>query len=325
MADSQHKLRRCTLARAVARSSIALLVLLTCPASAHALELRMLMAWSETYPGVTEMAERFAHRVDQASGGEVTLALTGPDSIPAFEQLLPVSLGIFDLLFTHGSFHLDTTGIGILTEPPYFVVDIDGEEGAAAWLEIVGEADFLPTDWVSKTSRGLHLWYADTKPRASRRLGNKLDFKAVGGYVAAPPSLHPDGHRYWWMRWPSEGAVMEAPQGLIDLLDRGDLERERAMVSRVDNKPIRHVQFEAGKWWATWGFDGVYAAVRDAGEGNRNRLLYWAAFTLVEDGATDEDFDDLNQAALDAGLTARETRLTIRSARRAAEIGRAHV
>ena len=214
--------------------------------------------------------------------------------------------------------HPDTTGIGILTEPPYFVVDIDGEEGAEAWLEIVGEADYLPTDWVSKTSRGLHLWYADTKPRASRRLGNKLDFKAVGGYVAAPPSLHPDGHRYWWMRWPSEGAVMEAPQALIDLLDRGDLERERAMVSRVDNKPIRHVQFEGGKWWATWGFDGVYAAVRDAGEGNRNRLLYWAAFTLVEDGATDEDFDDLNQAALDAGLTARETRLTIRSARRAA-------
>lgn len=115
MADSQPKLRRFALARASARSLIAplLLVLLACPASAYALELRMLMAWSETYPGVAEMAERFAHRVDEASGGEVTFALTGPDSIPAFEQLLPVSLGIFDLLFTHGSFHLETTGIGI--------------------------------------------------------------------------------------------------------------------------------------------------------------------------------------------------------------------
>ena len=115
MADSQHKRRRFALAPAVARSSITLLllVLLASPASAYALELRMLMAWSETYPGVAEMAERFAHRVDEASGGEVTFALTGPDSIPAFEQLLPVSLGIFDLLFTHGSFHLETTGIGI--------------------------------------------------------------------------------------------------------------------------------------------------------------------------------------------------------------------
>lgn len=95
--------------------SITLLLgaLLGCPRVSDALELRMLTAWDGSYPGVKQMAERFARKVDEASGGEVTFTLTGPDSIPAFEQLMPVSLGIFDLLFTHGNFHLDTTGIGV--------------------------------------------------------------------------------------------------------------------------------------------------------------------------------------------------------------------
>lgn len=96
----------------VLRPLVLLTLLLVLPA-AQALELRMLMSWDESYPGVPQMAERFARKVDEASGGEVTFALTGPDSIPAFEQLLPVSLGIFDVLFTHGGFHLDTTGIGL--------------------------------------------------------------------------------------------------------------------------------------------------------------------------------------------------------------------
>lgn len=90
-----------------------LLALLGPVPEAQALELRMLLSWSESYPVVPQMAERFARKVDEASGGEVTFALTGPDSIPAFEQLQPVALGIFDLLFTHGGFHLDTTGIGL--------------------------------------------------------------------------------------------------------------------------------------------------------------------------------------------------------------------
>lgn len=88
-------------------------LLMICAARSHALELRMLMAWGENYPGIAQMAERYARKVDTASGGEVTFALTGPDSIPAFEQLQPVAMGIFDVLFTHGGFHLDTTGIGV--------------------------------------------------------------------------------------------------------------------------------------------------------------------------------------------------------------------
>ena len=98
---------------AALRAVLVLTILFGSVARAQALELRMLTSWDQTYPGVPQMAERFARKVDEASGGEVTFALTGPDSIPAFEQLQPVALGIFDLLFTHGGFHLETSGIGL--------------------------------------------------------------------------------------------------------------------------------------------------------------------------------------------------------------------
>lgn len=90
-----------------------LLPCLALPPAADALELRMLVAWDETYPGVARIAERFARKVDETSHGEVTFTLTGPDGIPPFEQFVPASLGIFDLLFTHGGFHLDVTGMGL--------------------------------------------------------------------------------------------------------------------------------------------------------------------------------------------------------------------
>jgi len=216
--------------------------------------------------------------------------------------------------------HRLTTGVGILTNYPYFVVDIDGEEGAKEWAEIAG-ADFLPSRWVARTGRGLHLWYADVQPRRTRKLAPQLDLKALGGYVAAPPSKHPDGHVYEWLWGPSlEEPPMEAPDGLRRVLDDGDREMEGLKLTRQQAKHIVPPPQPGNIFVPTFNnFGGVLKAVRDAGEGNRNRALYWAAYTLVEEGAFDEDFDDLFQAGVDAGLTRRETRLTIRSARLAAK------
>ena len=67
--------------------SLVLWTLLVWSGTAHALELRVLMAWDKSYPGVTQMAERFARKIDEASAGEVTFTLTGPDSILAVQKL----------------------------------------------------------------------------------------------------------------------------------------------------------------------------------------------------------------------------------------------
>lgn len=220
----------------------------------------------------------------------------------------------FDAAFAHAS----TTGVGILTGMPYYVVDIDGEEGARAWMEMVGEEEFIPDRWVARTGRGLHLWVGSAYRFPTARLADKLDFKGEGGYVAAPPSRHPDGHEYEWLLPPSPVLPpLEMPLSLERLLLRRQREQEAKMVSRRAVRLQARRPLEDGVLYAVATFGGIIDRVRAEPEGNRNAVLYWAARTMVEEGADDEDLEELLNAAIESGLQRRESRLTIRSAVRA--------
>lgn len=221
--------------------------------------------------------------------------------------------------------HQMTTGVGVLVPRWAIVVDIDGEVGAAAWKDIAGE-DYMPLSWIAKTGRGLHLWFGlpdavspEFEGYPSGKLSEKLDLKGVGGYVAAPPSLHPDGHIYEWLMSPWEETLIEVPPALEKVMKERRFELERKLVAKAANQKVRHKQFEDGKWWATWGFDHLISLVANAEEGNRNGLLHWAAATMAEEGADAEEYEKLGEAALLVGLMARETRLTIRSGQRKGE------
>jgi hypothetical protein len=48
---------------------------------------------------------------------------------------------------------------------------------------------------VSKTARGFHVWLRVQEPVKNQKYP-KLDIKSDGGYVIAPPSVHPDGTAY---------------------------------------------------------------------------------------------------------------------------------
>lgn len=64
-------------------------------------------------------------------------------------------------------------------------------------------------------------------------------------------------------------------------------------------------------------YSGLVDSVRNAGEGNRNNALVWAARTMCEEGATPEEcVNTLTPAALDAGLGELEVERTIQSAYR---------
>lgn len=213
----------------------------------------------------------------------------------------------------------DTTGIGILTGPPYYVVDIDGEEGATAWQALLGPgpAMHLPDRWVAKTGRGLHLWYASTEDFQTAKLGEKLDFKGNGGYVAAPPSLHPDGHTYEWLLAPDERYILEMPEALEKVLRRRKVEAEARMVDKQTMK-VRRTDIRDRKpgffYAGLTSYEGMIDRVRSEGEGNRNGVVYWAARTMLEEGAQPDDLEELLIAAQSSGLARREARRTIRSA-----------
>ena len=75
------------------------------------------------------------------------------------------------------------------------VVDVDGEAGEAA----LAQYGPLPATVESRTGKGRHLLYTGSDVRNSAgKLGPQLDVRGDGGYIVAPPSIHPNGHAYRW-------------------------------------------------------------------------------------------------------------------------------
>jgi len=216
--------------------------------------------------------------------------------------------------------HPATTGVGIVIPYPYVVVDIDGEEGADQWLDLVGLQESMPVgdSWVAKTGRGLHLWYASFIPTGSMKLGPQLDLKGQNSYVAAPPSVHPDGHRYEWLVSPLESNVTEAPIALVRLIEDHAYDVASAAEARETRRHAWGPKWQEGdhRYYAQAAHDSIISGMGGAAEGNRNNYLHWAAATLAEEGASAEEFEQLAEAALAVGLERVEVHRTLRSARR---------
>jgi hypothetical protein len=214
--------------------------------------------------------------------------------------------------------HPDTTGIGILVKWPFVVVDIDGEEGAIQWMTLTGRGRDDPARGVAQTGRGLHLWFLTGQETGTIKLGPKLDLKGEGGYVAAPPSRHPDGHTYEWLIPPGDHLPPPVPAALAEviadhLFDLG-MRAKTAEVRKVAWGP-RYVP-GATTFYAQPGFEGLFIGMREAADGNRNNYLHWAAATLAEEGGEEGDFAELGDIALALGLEPVEVKRTLRSARR---------
>ena len=83
---------------------------------ATATELRMLSSWPENQAYTANVVTPLIEKIKELSGGEIDIAVAGPDVVPAFEQLEPVQAGVFDLLFTHPAYHIGTASIGLGVE-----------------------------------------------------------------------------------------------------------------------------------------------------------------------------------------------------------------
>jgi len=112
-----------------------------------------------------------------------------------------------------------TTDLGVIetwwhTNPDYnvaiatgtisgvFVADIDGVDAEAELRKLEAEHGELPPTVEAITARGRHVYFSmpvDADLRNSTgRIAPGIDVRANGGYVLAPPSVHPSGRRYAW-------------------------------------------------------------------------------------------------------------------------------
>lgn len=102
----------------------------------------------------------------------------------------------------------------------FWVLDIDiekgGEESLAALEDKYGS---LPDTLVSKTGGGgKHYLFKIPKgiriPCTINKLAKGIDTRGSGGYIAAPPSVHPNGAKYEWV----QNDIVDAPNWLIKLI-----------------------------------------------------------------------------------------------------------
>lgn len=114
--------------------------------------------------------------------------------------------------------------IGIATGVIFDVLDLDGIPGKRALIEhfaSIGIEHYIHNGPLSNTGKGVHLLFAATGAgNRAKMLDAPIDYRGSGGYIVAPPSVHPLGHRYTWdeRRGPNH-ELPDAPEWLQAMLE----------------------------------------------------------------------------------------------------------
>ncbi|MDN5929510.1 MAG: bifunctional DNA primase/polymerase [Pseudonocardia sp.] len=180
------------------------------------------------------------------------------------------------------------------------VVDVDPRNGGDDELAKLQERHgALPATLTARTgSGGLHIWLSYNGPTRGR-LCTGVDIKSNSGYLVAPPSVHECGGTYEWI---DQRPAAYAP----------------AWVKAILNPPtVRRSPTGAG----SGNIAGLVRFVETAGEGERNRRLYWAACRAVERGL---DTEPLIDAGVGVGLVHMAAVATVKSAEKAPPSARRH-
>jgi hypothetical protein len=103
----------------------------------------------------------------------------------------------------------------------FFVLDVDDGDGPASLKELEDEIGVLPATLTSITGTGgrhfLFVMPKDREIRNKQKFRPDLDIRGEGGYIVAPPSIHPDtGKAYAWVD--SEQGIAEAPEAFLDII-----------------------------------------------------------------------------------------------------------
>lgn len=112
--------------------------------------------------------------------------------------------------------------IGLRTGVAFDVLDLDGIEGLRDFqlLQVQHNIEYRHAGPISTTGRGWHLLFAPSGfSNRARIRDTKIDFRGDGGYIVAPPSLHPTGRYYEWTR-PDDTEPPDIPTWIQDFLRR---------------------------------------------------------------------------------------------------------
>ena len=168
--------------------------------------------------------------------------------------------------------------IGIACTPNRLaVIDIDGEAGVT-WIH--ENALPMPQTWTAVTGRGHHYYYRWPPGLQIKtcQIAPKLEIRAAGAYVIAPPSIHPNGNIYQWAlkhrTWdnlpilPSEWVTLQPPL-VPGTVENRFLDNVKTLKSLTTTNTV-----------ALKRLDGLSRHLAATLKGGRHQALYTIARTL---------------------------------------------
>jgi hypothetical protein len=99
-----------------------------------------------------------------------------------------------------------------------FAIDIDGFDAEVELRKLEAEHGALPPTVEALSARGRHLYFQMPEipiANSAGKIAPGIDVRGNGGYVLAPPSVHPSGKLYSWSV-DSAKAFAAAPDWLLD-------------------------------------------------------------------------------------------------------------
>jgi hypothetical protein len=158
----------------------------------------------------------------------------------------------------------------------------------------------IPDTPTALTSKGQHFYFrysGNSIRNSASKIADGMDIRAEGGYVVAPPSIHPTGAPYTWLISPLECELAPPPPWLLQL------------IAAPKNATL---------------LDTLLDELRCAPVGSRNDTLNKIAFKAAQHIAAGDmpaaALDDIRAAALAIGLTPDEVQATIAGASAAGAI-----
>ncbi|TMN21919.1 bifunctional DNA primase/polymerase [Lentibacillus cibarius] len=122
--------------------------------------------------------------------------------------------------------------IGIITGQISNIIVLDLDE--LKLLPKLKEYGEIPPTWTVKSSRGYHFYFKYMDNIPSTRIWDGIDILADKKMVVAPPSVHPSGQKYYWIKSPKDTELAELPTWLISLIRKSKNKTSSLYKSRKD-------------------------------------------------------------------------------------------
>ena len=187
---------------------------------ASAQDMKMLTAWGGNHSGTANMAYGYIDLVQELSGGSVNVTPSGPEVVPAGQQIQPLTAGVFDLIYTHGLYHTGTTGIGAAIDAVDGDIEKRRTSGIWDWIDNhYQETQNLKVVSIPTANTGFRFFLKEPMDAGTKLDGMKIralpSYNQIVASLGATAVVIPFGELYSSLEkgvvdgivWPSVGAV----------------------------------------------------------------------------------------------------------------------